>query len=63
MNRWRRALWTRYYEWLYRSRRDEGVCCCGSLMDSHTIWDGHPPTSAYDYAVYCAVKRRMGGRL
>lgn len=39
-----------------RGSFDEGYCMCGSSMESHTMFDGHSPVDAGDYAAYRVIE-------
>lgn len=38
-------------EFMQRAPVSSGVCCCGSDMDKHGMYDGHTAVDTWDYAV------------
>lgn len=46
----RRALRAWWFDLRWpESKESEGVCCCGSPVDSHGWGDGHSPVDMYHY--------------
>ena len=40
---------------VYRKHAYDEVCCCGSDMDNHSLYDSHTPRCQKEYAVTCWV--------
>ena len=48
-------------KWKYRKQGYNEVCCCGSGMDQHSVYDNHTPRCDKEYAITCYVEDKLKG--
>lgn len=46
-------------KWKYRKQGYNEVCCCGTCMAQHSVYDNHTPRCAKEYAITSYVEGKM----
>lgn len=41
------------FQWTLYRHPEDGVCCCGSHIDDHSIWDNHAIKTEREWYIEC----------